>query len=260
MLARVATTIGANIFYSRLRGYGTATEEIVDVAVNDWVNDAWEAVRIGHRLGKRVVVAGSSMGADLALWAATQPGAGIDGLVLFSTAVRPREKLILAPWPFNRIILAIAFGRHMSNAFRTDLYPTGSAELYARYNPSRYRVGSLLKLVAVMRLTGTLPLGSITAPSLWLYNEKDDALDISALKTSYGRTGGAGKRLVSVPDARGHMLAGDMWQPETTDEVVRDILGFLRDAGLASEHRPESLPEAPRPLDHFGIFHYFRLV
>ncbi len=235
IFARVAKSIGANIYYGRLRGYGITTDEIVDVTVSDWVNDAWEALQIGHRIGTRVVVAGSSMGGDLSLWAATRPGAGIDGLVLLSPAVKlkdPRSDLLLWPWPFDHIFVRAILGKYVPNTIALSTYPTANQALYAEHNPARIRSESFLKLAAMVKLTRTLPLASITAPSLWLYNEKDDALDVSGIKDAFERAGGAGKRLVSVPDANGHMMAGDMFQPETTDEVTQDILSFLHDNGL----------------------------
>jgi pimeloyl-ACP methyl ester carboxylesterase len=134
----VAREMGANIFYTRLRGYGVTTEEITRVRVDDWINDTWEAMEIGHRIGERVIVAGSSMGGDLALWLASRHPAGLGGLVLLSCAVQPEEKLsnlLLWPWPLRNLIVRIVLGKYTSNAFNLDVYPTGNAELMARYNP-----------------------------------------------------------------------------------------------------------------------------
>ncbi len=229
---RVARSLGANVYYARLRGYGTTTEEIVDVTLDDCVNDAWEALQIGHRIGERVMAAGSSMGADLALWLASRRESGVSALVLLSAAVQTKDTradMLLWPWPFGNVLLAIAMGKYIPNPFLTDVYPTGSAELYARHNPPPYRSESMMKLTTVVTLTRTLPLESIAAPSLWLYNEKDNAVDIPTLKAFYDRTGGTGKRLVGVPDAHAHMMAGDIFQPDTTDGMTGDILAFLRE-------------------------------
>jgi pimeloyl-ACP methyl ester carboxylesterase len=225
----VAREMGANIFYTRLRGYGVTTEEITRVRVDDWINDTWEAMEIGHRIGERVIVAGSSMGGDLALWLASRHPAGLGGLVLLSCAVQPEEKLsnlLLWPWPLRNLIVRIVLGKYTSNAFNLDVYPTGNAELMARYNPPHYRTESMIKFMAVVKLVRSVPVESLAVPSLWLYSEKDDTVDIPTLKAFFARTGGD-KRLVEVTGARAHMLAGDLFQPETTPEVTAAVLGFL---------------------------------
>jgi esterase/lipase len=235
VLQTVASELGANVYYSRLKGYGVTTEEIVGVTLDDWINDTWEALEIGCRLGERVIVAGSSMGGDLALWLATRQQPDIAALVLFSCAVQPkdgRSEMLLWPWPFPQIILGTFIGRYTTLTYNARLYPTGSPELYARLYPARYRSESFIKLMAAVKLTRTLPLASITTPSIWLYSDKDDAVDIPVLKKFYARMGGSPKRLVHVDGAHSHMLAGDVFSPETTAEVSGDIISFLREAGI----------------------------
>ncbi len=235
VLQEVASELGANVYYSRLKGYGVTTEEIAGVTLDDWINDTWEALEIGRRLGDRVIVAGSSMGGDLALWLASRQQPDIAALVLFSCAVQPKDgasELLLWPWPFPQILLGAVIGRYTALSFDAAKYPTGSPELFARLYPARYRSESFLKLMAAVKLTRTLPLSSITAPSIWLYSDKDDAVDIPVLKKFYARTGGSPKRLVHVDGAHSHMLAGDVFSPETNAAVSGDIISFLREAGL----------------------------
>lgn len=237
VLGPVARQLGANIFYTRLKGHCVNTEEIVSVTLDDWINDAWEAMEIGSRIGERVVVAGTSMGGDLTLWLAAQKPQGLAGVVLFSCAVQPkdtRSEMLLWPWPFRNLVLRIASGRYNSMEFRKDIYPTGNPALFARMNPPRYRSESTIKLMTVVKLVRQVPLETITVPSLWLYSEQDEAVNIPTMKSFYARMGGKGKRMVVVPEAHAHMLAGDMFQPETTPEVIGDITSFLRETGIAA--------------------------
>jgi pimeloyl-ACP methyl ester carboxylesterase len=231
----VAAELGANVYYSRLRGYGVTTEEIVGVTLDDWINETWEALEIGRRLGDKVIVAGSSMGGDLALWLATRRPPDIAALVLLSCAVQPkdgRSELLLWPWPVPQIVLKAFIGRYSALSLDAAKYPNGRPDMFARMYPARYRSESIIKLMAVVKLTRTLPLASITTPSIWLYSGKDDAVDIPVLKKFYARTGGAPKRLVHVDGAHSHMLAGDVFSPETNAEVSREIISFLTEAGL----------------------------
>jgi esterase/lipase len=226
----VARQLGANIFYTRLRGYGVTTEEITRVRLDDWINDTWEAFEIGRRIGERVIVAGSSMGGDLALWLASQQPEGLAGIILLSCAVQPKDKrsdMLLWPWPLRNIILRTVVGKYNSTTLSMDVYPTGNQNLIARYYPPHYRSESTIKLMAVVKLVRKVPVGSIAVPSLWLYSENDDIVDIASLKAFYARVGGQ-KRMVEVTGARAHMLAGDVFQPETTPEVIAAVLEFLR--------------------------------
>ena len=175
------------------------------------------------------------MGGDLALWLATRHQPEVAALVLLSCAVQPkdgRSELLLWPWPVPQIMLRAFIGRYTALSFDAAKYPTGSPELFARLYPSRYRSESIIKLMTVVKLTRTLPLSGITTPSIWLYSDKDDAVDIPVLKKFYARTGGSPKRLAHVDGAHSHMLAGDVFSPETTAEVSGDIISFLREAGL----------------------------
>ena len=238
VLERVGKALGANVFFTRLSGYGVRTEAIVNVTPNDWIRDTSEALAVGRQIGSRVIVVGSSMGGDLALWLAAQKQPDIGAFVLFSPAVQTKDSradMLLWPWPLPNIILGLVVGRY--NVMRVDpaTYPTADLALFAERNPPRYRAVSTIKLMQVIRIVRALPLETVTAPSLWLYSNGDDAVDIPGLKKCFDRMGGAGKRLQLVADAHSHMLGGDMFQPETTDELVSDVLGFLKDNGMQGE-------------------------
>ncbi len=237
VLQRMASALGANLFYQRLSGFCVTSEAVVSITVDDLVNDAWEALEIGRRIGDRVVVVGSSMGGDLALWLGAQNLPDIASLVLFSPAVQPldrRSEMALWPWPLSNIVLRLVVGKYNDMKLNTVLYPDGDPALYARMNPPRYRSESTLKLMAVVKLTRTLKLEKMTTPSVWLYTDQDDAVDIPTLKKFYERSGGALKRLVDVKAAHAHMLAGDMHNPGANGEVTEAALAFLADAGVSA--------------------------
>ena len=63
--------MNANIFYTRLTGHGRSNAAMAEATVNDWANDAVEALEIGKQLGERVMIVGTSTGATLAAWLAT---------------------------------------------------------------------------------------------------------------------------------------------------------------------------------------------
>ena len=69
----LAARLGANLFYTRLRGHGRSDDAMAEASANDWLNDSYEALAIGRRLGERVVLVGTSTGATPAAWLATPP-------------------------------------------------------------------------------------------------------------------------------------------------------------------------------------------
>jgi len=71
----LASALGANLHYTRLRGHGRPGEALAEATVQDWVNDTAEAIAIGQAIGERVVVIGTSTGGTLAAIAAADPTA-----------------------------------------------------------------------------------------------------------------------------------------------------------------------------------------
>ena len=192
VLGVLGQTLHANIYLARLSGYGVTTETVADVTLSDWLNDTWEALDIGRRIGDRVIVVGSSMGGDLALWLGSQHPPDLAALVLLSCAVWAKDQravTLLWPWPLPQLISRIVVGKYNNLSFDATRYPGGDPALYARYYPSRYRSESTIKLLWVMNLIKTLRLESIATPSVWLYSERDEAVDIPTLKGCYERAG-----------------------------------------------------------------------
>jgi len=227
----IAHSIGANIFYTRLTGHGMSGEALAAATLDDWVNDTWEAYKIGERIGDRVIVAATSNGAPLALWLAAQnapSGAAgapaIAALVLASANVKladPAAELLLWPWPVPGIILSAFAGPVRTVPAKND----GDARYWTKRYPSR----ALVTMMTVVKLGRSVRLESITVPSLWLYTGRDDVVSLPELKKYYQRIGSVKKRLVEIPDAPGHVLAGAIMSPGTTDEMVSIVSSFLRE-------------------------------
>jgi esterase/lipase len=218
----VGKELGANVFYTRLAGHGVPGDALGKVSLDAWTKDAWEAYEIGNRIGERVVVAATSTGAPLALWLAAQETPQIAALVLASANMKPAASLsgiLLSPRPLRDIVLAL-MGPYQS--------VTSMNESDARYWTKRYPSKSLFTMMAAVTLGRRVPVEKIGVPSLWLYAEKDDVVSLPELKKFYQRMGSATKRLVDVPGATGHVLAGDILSPQTTGMVVQTVVSFLR--------------------------------
>jgi esterase/lipase len=234
----VARAIGANIFYTRLAGHGMNGESLAAATLADWINDTWEAYMIGERIGDRVIVAATSTGAPLALWLAAQASGKaaanaprvaanapkVAALVLGSANVKPADpgaELLLWPWPIPSIILAAVAGPVRTVPSKNDQD--------ARYWTKKYPSKSLVTMMATVKLGRQVRLEDIAVPSLWIYASKDDVVSLPELKKYYARMGSAKKRLVEIPDAPGHVLAGAIMSPATTAEMSSIVTAFLRE-------------------------------
>ncbi|MEJ2540542.1 MAG: alpha/beta fold hydrolase, partial [Gemmatimonadota bacterium] len=71
---RLADSLGANLFLTRLTGHGRGPEPMGEATLGSWLGDVAEALAVARELGDQVVLVGTSTGATLALWAAARLG------------------------------------------------------------------------------------------------------------------------------------------------------------------------------------------
>lgn len=217
----VAQRLGANLFYTRLAGHGRSPEAMGEPTVQDWLADAVEAVRVGERLGKRVLVIGVSTGATLATWLGTRPeGQGVTGYVLISPNYGPKDKkaeLINRPW-----------GREL--ALQLEGENRGQPDADAAQNHAWtqvYPTRALFPMMALVKRVREADLSGLRTPVLALYSELDQTVDPQEIQTLFPRIGAEQKTLVAVDysEATGqHVLAGDLRAPLATERMAADVV------------------------------------
>ena len=221
----VAARLSANLFETRLTGHGRGAGATGDVSLQAWLADTWEAWEVGTRIGDRVVLVGMSTGAPLAAWVTHRVrAAGADrdrvaATVLLSPNFAPadeRANLILRP--FGRLILWIVEGRYR------EWEPEN--EMQRRYWTTRQRSNALVPMMETVRLGNQTPVEEVSTPMLMVYTKNDTVISIPAALALYERWGGSPKRLVDLPDAPGHALAGYILSPHTTEPLAREIVDF----------------------------------
>jgi alpha-beta hydrolase superfamily lysophospholipase len=223
---RVAQQLGANLFMTRLTGHGLSGEALAAATVNDWLNDVAEAVAIGQHLGDQVVVIAASSSAGMVLSLA---GSGqldeVAALVLLSPNFGPAaagSDLLL--WPWGEQIARLIIG-----PVRT-WEPVNAGQ--GQYWTSSYPVAALLPMMGTVKLARTADLAAVRHPTLLFYAPQDSVVDPARIEAAFARLGGAPKQLVAVPetaDPDGHIVAGAILSPDTTAQVAKTIVDFLRD-------------------------------
>jgi len=223
----VAKSLGANLYYARLKGHGRSGDAMLEGSVHGWVNDFAEAVAIGRRLGERVVVMATSTGASLATWAATQPELmrNVEGLVQFSPNYGVQaagSKLLTVPWAEKMVPLII--GQRRSIEIKN--------ELHAKFWTSEYPSLAVLPMASLVKLADAADPRSITVPSLFVYSPLDQVIQPELVKAKADNWGGP-SRIIEVSnddDSSHHVIAGDALSPSTTETLAAQTAEWI--AGL----------------------------
>ncbi len=235
----VARALGAHYYAARLTGHGSGSAAMATGSVAAWKGDALEALAIGRRLGRRVLVIGVSTGAGLAAWLALQPGAR-EGtawvLVSPNFGLRDRSsEIVNAPWG-PMLARAIVGPEYRFEARNAE---------HGRYWTTAYPTSALTPLMATVHLARRLPLEDWQAPVLMLLSPHDQVIDVGAARHAFARMGAAHKQLVEVVDAGDalqHVIAGQILSPRNTPAVTAQVLAWV-------QRLPEEQP-APTPRAH----------
>ncbi len=220
----VAEELQANVFYTRLRGHGRSSHAMRDATVNDWLNDAYEALEIGRRLGEQVIIMGSSTGSTLATWLATREDTeNILAVILMSPNYGPKDTMAdIALWPWGGLLAHVLVGENYTwKAHNED------QEIHWH---TQYPSSALLPMMGIVDLVRNSDLSRIKMPVLVLLSEQDQVIDPEIVKSSFSRFASKEKKLLIVEetgDPSHHILAGAIMSPNTTEKIAEDILGFL---------------------------------
>ncbi len=221
---QVAARFGANLYFTRLKGHGRPLNELAmsEPVMNDWVQDTAEAIAIGRRLGKRVILVTTSTGGTLAVAAAGDAALrdGIAGVVMISPNFGPADPMAgLANWPLARYWVPALVGEWRS----WDPHN----ELQGKYWTTRTQNVAALPMMALIKHVDGMDLGALDMPALFIYSEDDvvvsPALTARAIK-AWGGPKEVALRVMTPSDTPSHhVIAGDIMSPNQTAETAQII-------------------------------------
>ncbi|MEM7343638.1 MAG: alpha/beta fold hydrolase [Chloroflexota bacterium] len=220
----VADELQANLYYTRMTGHGRTSDAFAQATANDWINDVLEAVEIGRTLGDQVVLVGSSTGATIILWLASEGHLDdVDALILLSPNLAPNEagiELLLGPWgeQIGQVVIDPIIQWRPSN------------EAQAIYWNTTYHDESIFQMLGLVRLARNADTDRIQSPVLVFYSPDDTVANPARMIDFYEGLSVTPKKLIAVPDTQDpdkHVVAGDILSPQTTNEVVEEMLLFL---------------------------------
>jgi esterase/lipase len=222
---RLAKSLGANLYYTRLAGHGRTGAALAKRAsVNRWINDMVEAYQIGTAIGKKVIVIAGSTGATLATWLATEfDSQHVLGYVFISPNFAPRKKtarILLLPW--GEAIATAIVGPY--RGWKPQ------SKLNAKYWTYRYPTKALLPMMGLIKMTDAINMRDFRTPLLIIYSPKDKIISAKRIEEVFPTIGAKTKKLLPFNESqdRGHhVLAGDAISPKSTDAVLQHIQHFV---------------------------------
>jgi esterase/lipase len=217
----VAKALGANLFLTRLEGHGTTGADLGNATMSGWMNDTAEAIAIGKRIGKKVILLSASTGGSLSTWAAAQDQLKdqIDGLAMIS----PNYAVHGAPtWLMNirwaETILPALLGAERSFEPSNE----GQAKGWTTSYPSK----AVFPMATLLRTLEGLDYASIQKPALFIYSTKDMVVVPQKIEEVISKWGGKTETMIvdDSTDSHNHVIAGDILSPTTTEKVSNAII------------------------------------
>ncbi|MCY4335421.1 MAG: alpha/beta fold hydrolase [Litoreibacter sp.] len=222
----IAKELGANLFYSRLRGHGRSGLAMAEPSAGDWVEDMAEALAVGRRLGKEVVVLSTSTGGTIAAVAAKNPELrkAVKGIVFISPNFRIKSPTAtILEWPLARTISTLLAGAERS----FDPQNEG----HAKYWTTIYPTTALIPMAAIVRHARKADYADVPTPALFVFSDDDAVVDAEttrAVSTKWGGSVTLAPRVMGPEDDPfNHVIAGDILSPDQTAETAELIVNWV---------------------------------
>jgi len=227
----VAAHFGYNLYLSRLAEHGIdTTDQLINLTSDNYWESAKEALFIGKKLGKKVILMGTSTGGSQALQlAATYPN-DVAAIVLYSPNIEindPNAYLLNNPWGLQ--IARLVKGGKLN-------YPADTRPIYSEYWNRPYRLEAVVNLQEMMETTMTEETFSkITHPVLMLYyyqdeEHQDKVVRVEAMKKMFAAlsTPKNMKTEMAVPKAGNHVIGSPIMSKDVVT-VEKETIRFLNE-------------------------------
>lgn len=228
---QIADTLEANLYLSRWAGHGL----LPDAALEDFSAEAaWksakEALEIGERIGKKVIIMSTSTGGTLAFRLAATYPEKVFALINLAPYIEDDTEgafLLNSPWGYELAHL-ISFGSHKKINHEKDIA--------AQYFDTIYPSEALVDLQVLLNTSTTKEIfQQVKCPVITLYYyenfmEEDEHVEVEVYPAVYKllSTPDSLKKLVELEQPKTHFI-GSAIKSKNTEVVVKEIVQFLRD-------------------------------
>ena len=226
---QIADTLEANIYLSRLAGHGLKpSAALEDFSADAAWKSAKEALVIGHKIGKKVIIMSTSTGGTLALkLAATYPNS-VYALINMSPNVEDEVDgafLLTSHWGYELARL-VSFGSEKEIEHQK--------QIAAQYFDTVYPAKALVDLQVLVSTTmGEDTFRQVKCPVLTLFYyenfiEEDEHVEVEEIPELHATlsTPEELEKLVRLEEPESHFL-GSAIKSENTKVVVKEIVEYL---------------------------------
>ena len=233
---QIAETFGYNLYLSRLAEHGIDDDyPLLNLTEEKLLQSARFAFAMGKRLGKKVILMGTSTGASLALWLAAQQGYQDDiaSLVLYSPLIRfygIKEQLLMNA-PARALLRWIPGKRYLIKTKGTT---------YAEdkiWNKSYALEGALVLGYFIEHHMRSELFAQVNCPTMVGYyyknkHEQDQVVSVPAIKKMVSRLRARTKEVqaVNFPEAQNHVICSSLLS-KSVENVIVNTEDFLKNHG-----------------------------
>ncbi len=217
----------ANLYKARMAEHGIdrGDETMANLTADKYIETAEEALAIGRKIGKKVIIAGTSAGGALTLYLASKHK-DLEAIILYSPCVKiydPSAELLDDPW-------GLKLGTLVQGKPFNDITPAN--ENQPLYWSVHYRLEGLVALqnfITHAMVSDTFE--KINCPVFMGYYYKDEehqdkVVSVPALLTMFDALGSSNKTKVAFPNAENHVLASWVLSKDV-DTVQEETEKFL---------------------------------
>ncbi len=230
---QTAKNLQANLYLARLSDHGIDT---VDAMINFTPERLWEsgkqALSIGKKLGRKVILMGTSTGASLAIQLAAKFPNDVSALILLSPNIEINEKgafLLNDPW-------GLQIARFMMNGKERVL--KDKSEDYQKYWYTAYRLEAVVAVEEYIETTmHSKNFSAIKQPLLMLYYykneaEQDPVVKVEAMLSMFNKIGTPENKKFkkAIETANNHVIGSYITSKDliTTQSEINRFTEFLK--------------------------------
>jgi pimeloyl-ACP methyl ester carboxylesterase len=227
----IAKTFGCNLYLSRLSMHGLDTaEQLLGLTADNYWESAKQALAVGKKLGRKVILMGTSTGGTQALQLAAAYPNDVAGLILYSPNIAindPNAWLLNNPWGLQIARLVIGGDYIIAKDTR---------EVYKKFWNTPYRLEATVQLQEMLETSmKAATFQRITQPLLLLYYYKDKqnqdpVVRVDAMLNMFNqvKTPLSLKREKAMPKTGEHVIAGYI-KSKDVEGVVKETGAFLEE-------------------------------
>ena len=228
---RVAEGIGANLYFARMRGHGRSSAAMSETRPNDWLLDFAEAMAIGRRIGRKVIVVSVSNGGAITTRGLQFPDMAKDLAALVYIA--PNFQLVNKLSFIARLTGARYWGWLLAGR---EIGFEPLKEGHAKYWTYRYPPSAVVPMLRIMAENDRADMSRFKTPALFMF-AKDDKIVNSDRTEKVANSWGANASIVRMmpgpnDDPDQHVVVGDICSPDQTEPAIKVILKWLRSLDL----------------------------